>query len=205
MRIFVELIPRIWWIAPTHGPPMSHASRHFQHPGEVRAWPQRGRATQVRGKNIENATLLHQDADFQSKMHHIHCLLHKEYVNICSNGVGLFADLAADINSHKVWASPGKTMFLSKSGWVTILMYLTKTGNWKKCNEAHLWFCWLGFKLMASSVSFNQKRTKATNTTITQSCYWYLFNTECHTTAFASISILVYLAWVVCVLGVARQ
>ena len=58
---------------------------------------------------------------------------HKEYENICSNGVGLFADLAADINSHKApdctdrLYEPGKNMFLSKSGWVTILMYLTKT------------------------------------------------------------------------------
>ena len=55
------------------------------------------RAAQVRGKNIENATLLRQNADFHSKMRHIHCLLHKDYANICSNG-GLFADLAADIN-----------------------------------------------------------------------------------------------------------
>ena len=56
-----------------------------------------------------------------SKMHHIH-LLHKDYANICSNG-GLFADLAADINSHKApdctdrLYDPGKT-YASFQEWL---------------------------------------------------------------------------------------
>lgn len=107
---------------------MDHSSatplRHLQHPGEVRATPQRGRLSCGEKHRKRHP--------FAPRCRFSRCITfiaycHKEYANICSNGVGRFADLAADISSHKVWASPGKIMFLSKSGWVTILMYLTKT------------------------------------------------------------------------------
>lgn len=151
------------------------------------------RATQVWGKNIENATLLHQD-----------CITFIAYCTktmrtSVATVVSLrILQLILIIKGHKVLDctdrlyEPGKkyVSFQELLGDHSNVLDKDWTGsgsNW-----------WLAQYLSI-------KKTKATNTTITQSCKWYLFNTECHTTAFASISILVYLAWVVFFLGVARQ